>query len=401
MAITWPTDGTTPWGSTLRSGLQTLEGLAAGNYGPNWVAASNASSTVKAAVLGAGGAVCDGTADQSDIASKLASYGEVRLTEGTFTFNASLVPPARKKIMGSGPATVVTGAAALTGSFFSVTNEHIQISDLTIAGGAEATGTHGIFANVTSNTGFTTGSDACLIFERLTCRNVKGNGIRMEGTYNRDSKLSKIHVWNATDTGYYLNSPDGNIEQCIAGTCGGNGFEFASSSSNWHTVNSKAWYSDKDGWRIGGIRHTFVGIEGQDNAWAGIRMIANNTVLSGWLCDSNSYEGTTYDGIHSGLEVGRTTSDGTTFSNSGGFDISIGPGQSWDKNESARGFKQRSGVRLRSGIRGLTMTGVGTGDPAGTHHNVTAGIEFDSATDLTNAANSVQACLNHRVRINS
>jgi hypothetical protein len=386
-AVTW-TDPPTGGGG---SGI-------AGGYGPNWIAASNTVTSVKNAISAAGGLVCDGTADQVQINAQLATYGSCEAANGDYYLSAPVTPAARRRLRGQGPLTRFIGASGLTTAFFSLTADHIWLSDFLMIAGAEAAATDHILANVTSSTGFITGADACINLSNLISQNAKGRGIVMTGTNNRDSKINKIHIHNPVSHGMYISSPDGNFEQVVVGTPGGNGIWMDSGSSNWHGVNSKCWYADLDGFLLNGIRGTFIGIEGQDNLGAGIRIIGNDLTVTDWTADSNSFDGGTgVTNVHSGLEVGRTFAQGT----SGGFDINIGPGQSWDKNESGRGYNQRAGVRLRTGIRGLTMVGVGTGDPAGTHHNVTGGIVFDTSADLTNAANSVSACLSHRVRINS
>lgn len=116
-------------------------------------------------------------------------------------------------------------------------------------------------------------------------------------------------------------------------------------------------------------------------------------VLSGCLADSNSYDGTTtLANVHSGFEIGRTSAG----ANSGGWDINITGCQSYDKNESSRGYCQRSGFRMRTGVRGLSLVGCTTGDASSTHHNVTTGIEWDTASDQTHASNAVLS-VSHRV----
>lgn len=389
------TTGDAVWTTPTSGGTTNVTGGS--GPGPNWIAANNAPTAIKNMVTAAGGQVCDGVDDQIQFATQLTAYAHVRFTEGTYNFSGTLTIPARRYLQGSGPGSIIAGAAGATGRLIYLTGDHPWLSDFRIDGGGEAAGTHHIEANITSNTGFTTGEDACPVIERIISRNAKGDGIRIDGTYARDGKINSCHVWNATGNGYFVGTADGTIVQCIAGTCGGNGFELASDSGNWRLTNCKAWYSDKDGFRVDGTRHTLVGIEAQDNAFSGIRIISDVTTLTGWIADSNSYEGTTYDNVYAGLEIGLTE----TGASNGGYDCSIGTGTSWDKNESARGFKQRSGVRLRSGIRGLTMVGVGTGNPASNFKNVTAGIEFNTPSDLNHANNYITGCLNHYARMQS
>ena len=367
----------------------------AGGYGPNWVASSTAPAAVRTAVTNSGGSVADGTADNVEINAALATYKAVYLTEGTFNIAATITLPQATAIHGSGiGATQILSAAGVSGSLFSITSDHCTISRMTISGNGQTA--DGINANVTASTGFTTGQDACTMLFELVLRNIVGDGIIMQGFNNREGKLYNIHVWNATGRSYYLNCPDGSIQQCISGTPGGNGFELGTSASNWRITNCKSWYSNADGFLIQGVRHLLTGLEGQDNAFAGIRILGSLIALEGFTADSNSYEGTLYDNVHSGLEIGRTSA-GT---NSGGYNITVSGGQSWDKNEGSRGYKQRSGIRVRSGARDLTIVGVDTGDPAATHHNATAGIEFDAPADLNDSSNNILA-ISHDVRIAS
>jgi hypothetical protein len=86
---------------------------------------------------------------------------------------------------------------------------------------------------------------------------------------------------------------------------------------------------------------------------------------------------------------------------SGGYNINIGTGRAWDKNEGSRGYNQKYGVVFRSGVRGITMTNVQTGAPSDSHRNLTDGIVFLNPSDLTNAANFVTACLSNGARMSS
>lgn len=363
-----------------------------GGYGPNWVAAASAPTAIKNAVTSAGGYVCDGTGDQAEIMTALTAYEAVYLTEGTFNIASSINMPQGRALFGSGiRATRLNGASGLSGQFISITSDHTQVARMTISGNGQTA--NGIDANVTSQTGFTTGADACVVLNELVLRNIGGDGIIMRGSNNRDSKVQNIHVWNASGSGYLISCPDGSMMQCIAGTCGNHGFE-VTSASNWRISQCKSWFSDADGFYLNGTRCIFESLEAQDNALAGIRIVGNLCTLTNFTADSNSYEGSANDNIHSGLEIGRLA-NGT---NSGGFSITVNGGQAWDKNESSRGYKQRAGVRVRSGVRGLTLIGVDTGNPTGTHHNVTDGIIFDNVADIDHAENTVIA-RSHAVRI--
>lgn len=364
---------------------------------PFYVAASNAPTAVKTAVSAAGGAVCDGTADQVEINAALTTYKNVVLTEGDFNITASIVPPRGRSLRGAGAdATRIYAQSGLTGSLISITVDHVSVYQLGLNGNSISA--DGINANVTSSTGFATGADACVVLDDIVMRNIAGNGVVMSGSFNRDSKLSKVHVWNATGKSFVLDCPDGSATQCISGSPSSHGFHFTTNAANWRVSNSKSWFAVGDGFWIQGARNRVDACEAQDNQWAGFRVNGSLIALDGVTADSNSWvTGNTNANVHSGIEIGRAF-DGTTFTNSGGFDISLTNVMSWDKNESARGRAQRSGIRVRTGARGLHIDGFTTGDTAATHFNVTAGIEFDTPSDQTHSSNYVSG-INHRVAI--
>jgi hypothetical protein len=382
--------------STADNALATAEAALAGGggggggasgVGANWVAASNAPAALKTAIAAAGGAVCTGTNDHTAILAKLAAYKSVQLTEGSFYIGGTILMPQGRCLSGVGiRATELIGASGLFGQFISITSDQCEVHHMTITAGGEAAGTHGIHVNVTNQTGFTTGADSVYWLSYLVGRLIKGDGIFVEGSNAREGKLQMIHMWNCVGRGYYLNAADGNGSQLIAGTCGPVGFELGTSAGNWHLVNCKSWYNDGDGFLIQGVRHTLDTLEAQDNQEAGIRILGNIISANGITADSNSYDNsgaTDLTNVHSGIVIGRTR----TGTSSGGYDIQGTGWQSWDKNEGGRGYKQRSGIRVRSGARGVCVIGFTTGDPAGTHHNVTAGIEFDSPADQTHSSN--------------
>lgn len=368
----------------------------AGGYGPNYVASATTPEAIRTAVLASGGTVADTSAANVAIQAALDTYGTVFLLPGAYTIAATIsLATEGRALYGSGAKnTTLTAAATVSGSMISITAGNCIVREIGLVGGSAASGTAGISAAVTSTSGFWTGSEACVRISGVTVKAVPGVGVSMTGTYNRDAKLHDIHVANAGSYGFYLNCPDGTGTQLVAGSSGADGLFCDTSSANWKLVGCKMWYSDGDGFRfLTGPRHTVVGCEAQDNQYAGFRVNTSEMVLSGCLADSNSYDGTTtLTNVHSGFEIGRTSAGAT----SGGWDIAITGCQSYDKNESSRGYCQRSGFRLRTGIRGLTLTGCTTGDPSSTHHNVTSGIEWDTATDQTNASNAV-ASVSHRV----
>lgn len=387
-------------------------GAGGGGYGPNFYAAADAPDSVKDAALKGKGYVSVGEDDSSIIQYLMNTYGRTELSQGTFRLRKSIDVPARRHLRGSGPSTNITGLGevknsdgtikfpALSGQYFLAQHDHSWFSDFMLSAGDEASGTHHINTNVTDQNGFSTGADACTIMERIVSRYAKGDAFIVQGFNNRDSKISKLHAWNATGRGFNLNSPDGRASDIVSGSAGTHGLELGTSSANWH-VSGKFWYSDGDGMRIAGSRHSIDDVEAQDNDLAGIRVIGNLIGLHNWLADSNSYNGTKYTNWHSGLEVGLlpATAAGTPGTASGGYNISVSNGRSWDKSEGGRGFNQRYGVLLRSGIRNFVMTNIQTGGPTDTHRNATGGIYFLTASDLNHSQNFVTACMNHGVRM--
>ena len=368
---------------------------ASGGYGPTTVAAADAPAAIKAAVETAGGRVCNGTADQTDIQAALDTYTRVDLTQGTYHLTAGITLPPKTTIAGAGPSSILRGATGMTGTAMitiATNGDHCQVRGLQLDGG-DATSTTGIRADITSQTGFTTGSDACLILDNLLLRRIPGDGITMTGPYNRDAKLTRIQVWQATGRGIHIDCWDGSASMVIAGDSGSHGIMLDTTSTSWRLDNCKSWYSSGDGIRIYGWRHTLVACEGQDSQLAGIRVLSDMVTLDACLADSNSYPAAT--NVHAGIEIGRLPGD---WNYAGGMDCVITGCRASDKDEASRGYHQRSGIRVRGGIRGLALIGGSTGDPTGPEHNVTAGIEWDDPADMTHASNAVLA-ISHRVRI--
>ena len=457
---------TTPQGAELvplvQGGTTKQASITAitGGYGPNWMAASDAPAAVQNAVRRVGGVVCDGAGDQTDLNAALTTHRQVFLTEGTFNIAAPITPGQSRTLQGSGgTATVIKSATGLTGAAVSITADHVAIRDLRIDGTSGIVA-HGIDANVTSNAGFLTGADGCTVVENVVMRNVTGDGLRMTGGFNRDSKIYNVHVWNALGRSFLLDCPDGTIHQCVSGTPSKTGFHIGPNASNWRGSNCKSWFSDEDNWWFEGVRHNFSCIEGQDGLGAGIRITGFFIEINGFTADSNGYDGSssgapTNSNLYSGVEVGRrfdryetawaastaytvgqirrptvhnglvydvtvagtsgttepawptavggTVADGGVTwrerTQSGASDhITLVGGQAWDKNEASRGYRQRSGVRVRTGLRNSIIMGVHTGLSTGSHKNVTAGFEFDTPTDATHASNLVVS-LNHGTRI--
>lgn len=362
------------------------EGGGGGGAMPFTVAAADAPTAIRNAVAAGGGYVCDGTADQVQINAALTAYKYVQLTEGNFYLSGTVTMPRGRTLEGSGPdATRLLAASGLTGRIIYSTADWINVRHLGLGG--NGINANGIEVAADSDTGFATGADACVVLDDIVMRYIQGDGVVMTGAYNRDSKLSKVHVWDGTGRGFYFNCPDGTGHQLISGTCGSHGLHLGPNSSNWRISNSKMWFADGDGFWIQGVRHRIEGCEGQDNEWAGLRINGSLLSVNGFTADSNSWNaGNSRANEHAGVEIGRAY-NGSAWSNSGGYDITMTNVQSWDKNESSRGRAQAYGIRVRSGARGIWLSGFNTGDPLSSHFNVSGGVKWDTPSDQTHVSN--------------
>lgn len=361
-----------------------------GGYGPNWVAASNAPTAVKSAVLAAGGVVADGTSDQLDIEGRIsAGYRHVCLTQGTFNINSTVDLVRACHLQGSGiEVTVLNVQAGITGRvIYGQNTDHVTISDLSISGNNAGSSVHGIEVACASNSGFPShqSQEACTVIQNVQIHDVSGHGVSMSGTYNRDSKLRCIDVHNAGGAGFFINCPDGKMSQCVAGSPGTYGFSF-DGAANWHADNCKAWYCPEDGFALGVNnatgRVTLTACEAQDCTKAGFRVVkANAPTLTGCIADSNSNSSGNV-GTWSGFEIYTTSGSYVT----GGATLT--GCVAYDKNEGGRGYRQAYGFRFGSGVRRLTFVGCNTGD-ADAHHNLTGGVVFNTAGDASNSANVI------------
>jgi len=365
-------------------------GGGSGGFGPNWVAASDAPTAVKNAVLAAGGVVADGTNDHLDIESRIsAGHRHVCLTQGTFNVASTIDLVRACHLQGSGiEVSILNVVSGMSGRvIYGNDTDHVTVSDLTIDGNGVGSSVNGIEIDGSSNSGYPSHQtqEACTVIQNIQIHDVTGNGIVMTGTYNRDSKLRNIDVHNAGGIGFYINCPDGKMSQCVAGSPGTYGFSF-DGAANWHADNCKAWYCPEDGFALGVNnatgRVTLTACEAQDCTKAGFRVVkANAPTLTGCVADSNSNSsGNT--GVWSGFEIYTTSGSYVT----GGATLT--GCVAYDKNEGARGYRQHYGFRFGAGVRRLTFVGCNTGDGSN-HHNLTGGVLFNTAGDVTNSQNVV------------
>lgn len=322
--------------------------------------------------------LCDGTASDDWIVGwALQRYKAVQLTEGVFTFGTTLQSPPRRHLFGSGFDTEIVGGPTLAGATISGAGDHIELNDFSIGGGQAHDGTHGIYINVTTSTGFATGAEACTRIHDIETRQVKGTGFVMSGINNRDGQLSRLNAWDSGGSGFLLDCPDMMAEMLVAGTSGSDGIVLGTNSANIHAHDLKSWYSAGDGIVIGSVRHTLTLLEGQDNQKAGIRITGAMLSLTGWTADSNSHTaGNGNANLYAGLEIGLK-GDGTQ---SWANNLQVIGGNAYDKNEGSRGYGQSRPIRLGAGVTGIQIIGAGFGNGT-THHNITDTILWDQPTD--------------------
>lgn len=402
---TWnDNDPTTPLSASrlayLETGVQQAQATADVQkaLGPNWVAASNAPSTLKNAISAAGGFLCSGSGDQTQVNAALAAFKTVFLTEGTFTLSDTVTLTQQGSIIGSGYGTKITGTSSLAKPFFTVTTDRVRLTQMYLDGtGIASTSCHGIQVNPTVSTGFIITTEAGIALDNLFIKTMPGDGIQYTGSLAGGGQVARVYIYGCGGRGFYTSSVEGSLNQLHVENCTGNGVMFDTGSADWRVSNVKAAGNTIDGFLINGSRHNLVNVEAQDNKQAGFRFIGTQCSLTGFTADSN---GQTNTGKHCGVEVGLNTNNSTGATTAtGGTGISISGGQAWDRNPAGT-RTQRSGIRVRSSVAGLTLVGVDTGDPAGSLFNATNGIEFLTATDVTATTNMVSA-ISHRVRVSS
>lgn len=407
---TWnDNDATTPLSAARLSNIE--QGIfnaqtsadAAKALGPNWVAATNAPTALKNGILNAGGLVCNGTNDNVNINNALAAYKTVFLTEGTFTLGGSITPVQQNTLIGSGYGTRITGISSLSAPFISIANasasvDRIRITQLYLDGSnVSSTNCHGITVNPTSSTGAIIATEAGVALDNLFIKSMPGDGIQYTGSLAGGGQVARIYIYGCGGRGFYTSSIEGSLNQLHVENCVNNGLMFDTGSADWRVNNVKASGNTLDGFLINGSRHNLVNVEAQDNKQAGFRFIGTQCSLTGFTADSN---GQTNAGKHCGVEVGLNTNNTTGATTAtGGTGISISGGQAWDRNPAGT-RTQRSGIRVRSSVAGLTLVSVDTGDQAGSLFNATNGIEFLTPSDITATTNTVLAN-SHRVRVSS
>lgn len=154
----------------------------------------------------------------------------------------------------------------------------------------------------------------------------------------RGGHYSYIRIIDPDGHGVYIDSPDSFYNNIDVGSAGVNGFYIA--HSNNMITNCKAWFSGNDGFHVPGAAfrdNVLSNCSAQDNARHGFYIAGPRHVLSSCSADSNGY-----------------ISGGPVPGNGDGFHVAINAnglnlqGTASDKNESARGLRQRYGVNIAS-----------------------------------------------------
>jgi hypothetical protein len=305
--------------------------------------------------------ICDGTADQVEInqaivAANAAGGGHVRLSQGTFNCAGAVKLLRRVQLYGLGISVTTLKAigtwaaydATAQGALVELTDtgtDRTALGFMTLWGdrGTAGTDTGGVYFNVTSNASFVEGTDS---FHRLTDLYVyetKRHAIWMNGVNNRANYFSRIRVFSCGTSGttvangFYDQGNDSFYDQCEAGAVTGSGFEITAANNRF--TNCKAWFAKLSGFHINAPRNEFAGCESQDNTQHGYLIETGPTVLAACTADSNSY-----DGSPSGAMTGNNAYDG--FYVNGAAYVSMAGCNSFDKNESSRGLRQRYGFNF-------------------------------------------------------
>lgn len=207
--------------------------MNAGATAPTWVdlvgsgtflvAASNASTAVKAVA----NYVCDGTADDVDVAAAITALpgagaigGRIVLSEGTFTFSTMVDIPTLVTVAGMGQSTkitTITNFAATQTAIFRLNGAGAVLRDLLIDGNKanQSSGTcPGVQVNAVAD---------CRVLN-VTAQNCRGGGITGTGATDRlliSGCLSTSH----TDAGFIIGGCTGAIViGCIATSNANQGF---------------------------------------------------------------------------------------------------------------------------------------------------------------------------------
>jgi len=334
------------------------------------VASSTASNRIKALADYA----CDGVNDEveinqaiSDTAAAGAVGGLVQLTGGNYdigNFNAGPIKMRRGVILaGVGQdSTTITCRGTWAGHDgiaqggciepLDNTQDRWEVRALTITANWGDHDTRGVYANISSNTGFIYGADSMLVFSDLYIRGMKRSGLDIRGAFSRKNVVNNVQIFDMGDAtfvvdGVYWDSNDSHFFALDCGDCTGYGVNL--NGPNNRFVACKSFFSGRSGWNITGVRNELSSCEAQDNKEHGFIVAGIDNTLAACFADSNSYDGSPSGGI-----TGRTFH---------GFYVSVGANtlaacNSRDKNEGARGLRQVYGYYLDTGVTRMQIHGI-------------------------------------------
>ena len=321
------------WGNILNTFLEishNSDGTLKSTGGALLVAATGASSAVKAVTS----YVCDGTADDVEIQAAISALpsagGKIILSEGTFTISTAIEVPSNVTIIGAGSATILNRTA--TGNILNIigtSGSHkskVLIADLKITGpsivGTQVTGVglyidysdHCLIQNIEISGFGALGDDAGLQIRRSTTITVaksifhdNKNGI-CTGQSTSTSfpeadrcTFAENRMYSNFDDGLHLQQSARNlIVGNIAYSNGETGIDLLGDDSD--TVVGNFCYSNTEaGIEVGNststgnpdIGHVITGNVCRSNTTNGI-LIANNAdycMISGNVCRGNSSHG--------------------------------------------------------------------------------------------------------------
>lgn len=324
--------------------------------------------------------VCDGTADETEINAAIDAVkaetpaqhvpgGGVRLHGPRFRISSPIIMKPYITLEGTNWFhSEIRAVSGFTGDqmiqLSSVNDEYTVVRDLRIHG-AYLTGFSGIGYDNTG--GSFTFSDATHSLENLYIHGIPNAGVWFKGE-NRGSFLRQVRVIDAGTYGFHIDAPDCHIVQCDSGSAGSHGFNITGSN---HRISAcKSWFSGNgngtvgNGFHVPNPRNELVGCEAQDNACHGFYLASPEITLAGCLADSNSWYSAnptqnhnSFDGFHIATTSGR-------------LNLQI---IAKDKNEGARGHRQRYGINFASVPKDSIVDIVGDGNVSGLVGGTTTG----------------------------
>ena len=357
-----------------------------------FVAAANAPADVKAEAE----YVCTGTGDQATINAALtvatANRRQVILSTGTFNISGPILLPQGCSLVGQGWASTHIQA---TGTWATTDTRLAQGAMIELSGNADRTtvkhmrlwGNRGIATNDVmgiyyhnpSNTGFIEGTDSFHTIEYVYIHETRRHGIYFDGVNNRANQVSNVRMFSLGTRGSTVASGfvdlgnDSFYNQVDVGAVTGYGFDIKAGNNRF--VNCKAWFCRLSGFYINATRNQLSACESQDNTQHGYLIDQGHVSLSACHADSNGY-----DESPSNAMTGNNAYDG--FHVTAANYVELVGCMAYDKNEGARGLRQRFGFNL---INSLNTRVTGTA-----FSNVTAGVaNWNGYGPGTNPGNDV------------